>query len=83
MSEVPEAAATIIANKTPPNMSPEMASLMENFSKKSPSTNGITTRQNLLNSSTTNSSTSVSKSSQQVSSARKFLINKETQKISS
>lgn len=70
MSEVPESAATIIANKTPPNMSPEMASLMENFSKKSPSTNGVAARQNLLNSS--NSQTSVSKSSQQVSSARKL-----------
>lgn len=59
MSEVPESTATLIANKTPPNMSPEMASLMENFNKKSPSTNGISARPNMLN--------SVSKSSQQVS----------------
>ena len=66
MSEVPES-TTLIASKTPPNMSPEMASLMENFNKKSPSTNGISARQNMLNSATANSSTSVSKSSQQVS----------------
>jgi hypothetical protein len=58
MSEIPE---SIISNKT----SPEMAAIMaENFKQKSP--NGISNRQNLLNSSTTNS-TSVSKSSQQVS----------------
>lgn len=75
MSELPE---TIIVNKTPQNMSPEMASMLENFNKKtslsSPTTvatssplitNGLS-RQNLLNSST-NSTSSVSKSSQQVS----------------
>lgn len=81
MSELPE---TIIVNKTPQNMSPEMASMLENFNRKnslSPSTpttptstlatNGLTTRQNLLNSSS-NSTSSVSKSSQQVS-EKKFL----------
>ncbi|CAO1372534.1 unnamed protein product [Diamesa serratosioi] len=62
--------------KTPPNMSPEMASMFENFNKKgsmSPSattaavsvpTNGLVSRQNLLNSSLTNASSL--KSSQQV-----------------
>lgn len=80
MSELPE---SIIANKTPQNMSPEMASILENFNKKnsvSPSpttttitvpTNGLASRQNLLNSST-NSTSSVSKSSQQVSVQWKF-----------
>ena len=74
MSELPE---TITVQKTPPNMSPEMASMFENFNKKgsmSPSattaavsvpTNGLASRQNLLNSSLTNASSL--KSSQQVS----------------
>jgi hypothetical protein len=70
MSEIPE---SIIANKTPPTMPSEMASIMDNFNKKNLSntnTNGIANRQNLLNSSI--NSTSVSKSSQQVS-VRKFV----------
>lgn len=82
MSELPE---TIIVNKTPQNMSPEMASIMESFNKKnslssSPTpaagaltTNGLASRQNLLNAST-NSTSSVSKSSQQVSYLKAFFI---------
>lgn len=75
MSELPE---SIIVNKTNQNMSPEMATMLENFNKKNPispppttptstlTTNGLSARQNLLNSSS-NSTSSVSKSSQQVS----------------
>ena len=82
MSELPE---TITVQKTPPNMSPEMASMFENFNKKgsmSPSattaavsvpTNGLASRQNLLNSSLTNASSL--KSSQQVSKRVFFLLN--------
>lgn len=75
MSELPE---TIIVNNAPQNMSSEMESMMDNFnrktsltpSKNSVATNGLPARQNLLNSSSSNSISSVSKSSQQVS---KFL----------
>lgn len=76
MSEMPE---TITVNKTPQNMSHEMASMLENFNKKNPltsqttvsttsplTTNGLASRQNLLNASS-NSTSSVSQSSQQVS----------------
>lgn len=81
MSELPE---TITVQKTPPNMSPEMASMFENFNKKgsmSPSattaavsvpTNGLASRQNLLNSSLTNASSL--KSSQQVSERVFYLL---------
>lgn len=76
MSELP-LPETIGGNKSTQNISPEMASMLENFNKKSSispttsiPTNALTTnglaRQNLLNSASSNSS--VSKSSQQVSS---------------
>lgn len=85
MSDSPE---TVIPNKTK-NMSSEMVSMLDNFSKKkslSPLTtvsnstvanNGLASRQNPLNSSSSNS-TSVSKSSQQVS--LPVNINRQTKK---
>lgn len=70
---------TVLANKTPQNISPDVASMMINFNRNnsltpSPtsstiSTSGLNSRQNLLNSST-NSTSSVS--SQQVSKRKKF-----------